>query len=76
MPALPRKSAAKSPRKIVLQKSSASEILAGLRVTPSERQHAKKAVAAAKGAANVESGHTSELRVRYRTPRKASKAKK
>lgn len=78
-----RKSVAKSSRKITLPKARASEILDGLRVASSERQHAKRAVAAAKAGAVHEAGNsgelrrkTSELRIGYRESRKGAKAKK
>lgn len=70
MPALARKNVAKPSRKVALQKSRASEILAGVGVGVSEHKHAKRAVAAAKksvgetGTAAVRT--TSELRVTYR----------
>ena len=82
MPALPRKSATRSPRKVALPKLRASEILSGLHVTASERQHAKRAVAAAKKAVAVKTGapenrsKTSELRVHDRRLRNSAKAKK
>jgi hypothetical protein len=65
-----------------LPKLRASEILSGLHVTPSERQHAKRAVAAAKKAVALRAGvaeirsKTSELRVRDRRLRNDAKSKK
>ena len=56
MPALPRKRVTKAPRKVALPKLRASEILSGLHVTASERQHAKRAVAAAKKAVALRTG--------------------
>jgi addiction module HigA family antidote len=53
MPVVPRKGVTRSPRKVTLPKLRASEILSGLNITPSERQHAKRAVAAAKKAMAV-----------------------
>ena len=50
---MPVKSVARTPRKVTLPKLRASEILSGLHVTPSERQHAKRAVAAAKKTVTV-----------------------
>jgi hypothetical protein len=82
MPALPRKSATKSARKVALPKLRASEILSGLHVTPSERKHAKRAVAAAKKAVAVKTrvpelrSKASELRVHDRRLRNNAKAKK
>jgi hypothetical protein len=64
-----------------LRKLSASEILTGLRVTTSERQHAQRAIAAAKKSKTAATasddlrGKTSELRVRHRSSRKGLKAK-
>lgn len=81
MATLQRKSDAKLPRKVTLAKSRASEILSGLHITPSERQHAKRAIAAAKKAVAVHPGAAevsgkSELRVGVRAIRKGVKSKK
>jgi hypothetical protein len=81
MSSLPRKSLAKVPRKVTLAKSRASEILSGLHIAPSERQHAKRAIAAAKKAVAVhsraaEASGKSELRVSVRAVRKSVKSKK
>lgn len=81
MATLPPKSITKLPRKVTLAKSRASEILSGLRITPRERQHAKRAIAAAKKAVAVHSGAAevsgkSEFRVSVRAIRKDVKSKK
>ena len=82
MPTLSRKGVTKPARKVTLPKLRASEILSGLHVTLSERQHAKRAVAAAKKAVALGTGvveirsKTSELRVRDQRLRNDVKSKK
>jgi len=81
MPVLRRKGVTRS-SKVALPKLRASEILSGLHVTPSERRHAKRAVAAARKVVALRTGvdelrsKTSELRVRDRRLRNGAKGKK
>jgi hypothetical protein len=75
------KTSAKTPRKIALEKLSATEILTGLKVTPTELRHARRAVAAAmKTAADkggiAPEGKKSRFASTYRALRKGTKVTK
>jgi hypothetical protein len=72
----PRKRLAKSPRKIVLPKARAAEILSDLHVTQSERRHAQRAFAAVKKGKSLRELRRSELRVRYGESRRRAKTEK
>jgi hypothetical protein len=68
------KTSAKSPRKITLEKLSATEILTGLKVTQTELRHARRAVAAAMNLTADEKKRG--LPTAYRTLRKGGKVTK
>jgi hypothetical protein len=77
----PRKTNAKSPRKIALEKLSVTEILTGLKVTNSELRHARRALDAAMKTEGDKGGLTKRFKKQglptaYRPLRKGGKVTK